>query len=221
MCGRFDIHSAIELIATIFQIEDIIFDIVPNYNVAPTQNIPIVINDGKKNRLVSSHWGFLPSWAKEMKTAYSMINARCETVDTNKSYKDAFVNQRCLVVADGFYEWLKQDKGKIPYYTRLKSKQPMGFAGLYNNWKSPEGEEICSSTIVTTDANELVRPLHDRMPVILHQDDFRLWLNPAEHDKGILLPILKPFPSEELETFRVTPKMNSFKYNHPDNIEPI
>ncbi len=221
MCGRFDIHTAIEIIAQIFQIDSITFDIVPNYNVAPAQNIPIVINDGKKNLLISSHWGFLPSWAKEKKTAYSMINARCETLATNKSYKDAFQNYRCLVVADGFYEWQRQDKVKIPYYIHLKSKQPMAFAGLYNNWRSPEGEEVCSSTIVTTDANELVMPLHDRMPVILHENDFRLWLNPNEHDNNLLLPILKPFPSEELEVYRVTTKVNSVKNNQPDNIQPI
>jgi len=220
MCGRFDIHTAIGILARIFLIDSITFDIVPNYNVAPTQNIPIVINDGWQNRLMSSHWGFLPSWAKDKKTAYSMINARAEKVDTNKSYKDAFQNQRCLVVADGFYEWLKQDKIKVPYYIRLKSKQPMGFAGLYNNWKSPEREEICSSTIITAEANDLVKPLHDRMPVILHQDDFRLWLDPKVHDKSVLLPILRPFPSEELEAYRVTPRVNSFKYNKPDNIEP-
>ena len=155
MCGRFDIHSAIELIAKIFQIDSITFDIRPSYNVAPTQNIPIVVNDGKQNILIASHWGFLPFWAKETKIAYSMINARGESVDTNKSYKDAFINHRCLVVADGFYEWLKQDKVKIPYYTCLKSKNHMGFAGLYNNWKSPEGEQICTSTIITTEANDL------------------------------------------------------------------
>lgn len=220
MCGRFDIHSAIELIAQIFQIDNIDFDIRVNYNVSPSQNIAIVINDGKKNHLITSRWGFLPSWAKEKQTAYSMINARAETVDTNRSYKDSFLNHRCLVVADGFYEWLKQDKMKIPYYTRLKSKNPMGLAGLYNNWKSPEAAEICTSTIITTDANSLMAPIHNRMPVILHQDAFKSWLNPAEHDKSVLLPLLKPFPSEELEIYKVTSKMNSFKYNHPENINP-
>jgi putative SOS response-associated peptidase YedK len=220
MCGRFDIHSAIELIAFLFQIDALSFDIVPNYNVAPAQNIPTVVNDGKKNILISSRWGFLPSWTKEKKTAYPMINARGESVDTNKSYKDAFINHRCLVVADGFYEWRKQERIKIPYYIRLKSKQPMAFAGLYNNWSSPEGEEICSSAIITTDANELVMPLHDRMPVILHQNDFKLWLDPNEHDRDALKALLKSFPSEELEAYRVTSKVNSARYNAPENIEP-
>lgn len=221
MCGRFDIHSAIEIIAKIFQIDSITYIIQPNYNVAPTQDIAIVINDGKQNRLISSHWGFIPSWAKEKKTAYSMINARAETIDTNRSYKDAFLSQRCIVVADGFYEWLKQDKVKIPYYIHLKSGNPMGFAGLFNNWVSPEGEEICSCTIITSDSDELVKPLHDRMPVILHPSDFGLWVNPDEHNKEVLLPLLKPFPSEKLEAYRVTPRVNSFKYNQPDNIQPL
>lgn len=215
-----DIHSAIEIIARIFGIDDIYFDIKPNYNVAPSQDIPIVISDGKKSRLISSRWGFLPSWAKETKTAYSMINARAETVDSNRSYKDAFLNQRCLVVADGFFEWLKQDKAKIPYYIHLKSNEPMAFAGLYNNWKSPEGEEICTSTIVTTDANSLIAPLHNRMPVILQQQDFNQWIDPEVRDKDTLKLLLKPIQSEELEAYRVTPKMNSYKYNYPDNIRP-
>ncbi len=221
MCGRFDIHSAIEIIARLFGITDIRFDIKPNYNAAPSQDILIVVNDGKKNGLAVSRWGFLPSWAKEEKTSYSMINARAETLETNRSYKDAFQNQRCLVVADGFYEWLKQDRLKIPHYIRKRSKEPMGLAGLYNIWQSPEGEEINTSTIVTTDANELVRPLHDRMPVILRGEDFGRWLDPGEHDRDRLLPLLKPFPAGELESYRVTTKVNSYKYNQPDSIEPV
>ncbi len=221
MCGRFDIHTAIEIIAQIFQIDSIAFDIVPNFNVAPSQNIPIVINDGKRNRLISCRWGFLPFWAKETKTMYSMINARSETIDTNRSYKDAFLSHRCIVVADGFFEWQKADKVKIPYYIHLKSNKPMAFAGLYNDWKSPEGEEICTSTIATTDANALVTPLHNRMPVILHEQDFKLWLNPEVHDTDALKALLKPFPSEELDAYKVSSKVNSVKFNLPDNIKPV
>jgi len=221
MCGRFDIHSAIEIISRIFQVDVVAADIRPSYNIAPSQNIGIIVNDGGQNLLISGRWGFLPFWAKEKQTAYSMIIARAETVDSNRSYKDALTHHRCLIPADGFYEWLKQDKLKIPYYTRLKTKNPMGFAGLYNTWKSPEGEEIQTCTIITTDANSLMASIHNRMPVILHEGDFKLWLDPSEHGKDVLRPLLKPFPSEELETYRVTPKVNSVKYNHPDNIEPI
>jgi len=221
MCGRFDVHSAIDIIARIFQIDNVSIDLKPSYNVAPSQEIGIVINEGGRNLLIASRWGFLPFWAKEKQTAYSMINARAETVASNRSYKDAFLNHRCLIPADGFYEWLKQDKAKIPYYIHLKSHDPMGLAGLYNAWTSPEGETIQTCTIITTDANSLLAPIHNRMPVILHARDYKVWLKSDEHDATFLLPLLKPYPSDELATYQVTPKVNSFKYNKPENIRPI
>ena len=221
MCGRFEIHSSLDIISRIFLVDFIAFTLKPSYNIAPAQDIAVVINEGNKNRLVSCRWGLLPSWARERKTGYSMINARAETVHTNRSFKDAFTHQRCIVIADGFYEWLKQGNVKVPYYIRLRSKTPMGFAGLYTIWTSPEGEEIRSCTIITTKADTLLMPVHNRMPAILHPGVFRLWLDPCEHNKETLLPLLKPFPAEELEAYTVSPKVNSFKYNHADNIEPV
>jgi putative SOS response-associated peptidase YedK len=150
-----------------------------------------------------------------------MINARAETLTTNRSFKDAFRAQRCLVPADGFFEWSKQGAAKTPQLIRLKSCNPMGFAGLYNIWTSPEGEEICTCTIITTDANEQVARLHDRMPAILREDHYGLWLDPLVHDPKQLLPLLTPYPSEDLELFPVTPKMNSYTYNDPENIKPL
>lgn len=220
MCGRFEIHSAVEIIEKVFQIDSIIFDVKPNYNVAPSQDIAIVINDGK-NRLVPCKWGFVPDWSKEIKTGYKMINARAETITTNKSFKSAFEKQRCLVVADGFYHWQKPGGAKRPFYIRLKSGKPIGLAGLYNNWTPPEGEEVCTCTIITTDANELLAPIHPRMPVILPETAYGPWLDPAVHDKDRLLPLLKPFPSGEMEYYPVTAKVNSYKYNAPDAIEPV
>ena len=221
MCGRFDCHSKMEIIAKIFAVDDVSCDFTANYNVAPSQNILIVVSAGNKNRLVVSKWGFLPSWAKEAKIAYSMINARAETIDTNRSYRDAFLGSRCLVVADGFYEWQRRDREKIPYYIHFRSGEPMAFGGLYNNWTSPEGEQICTSTIVTTGANDLVSRIHDRMPVILHRADFPQWLNPGVRDRDMLKSLLKPLPSEELETYRVSPRVSSYKFNSPDNIKPV
>jgi putative SOS response-associated peptidase YedK len=220
MCGRFDLHSSIEIIARVFQIDSIIFDVKPNYNVAPSQDIAIVINDGK-NRLVPCKWGFVPNWSKEIKTGYKMINARAETVATNRSFQSAFENQRCLIVADGFYHWQKLSGTKKPFYVRLKSLKPMGLAGLYNNWTSPEGEEICTCTIIITDANELLAPIHPRMPVILPENAYGLWLDPSMHDQDRLMLLLKPFPSEEMEHYPVTSKVNSYKYNDPENIRPL
>src|SRR5512134_1686480 len=216
MCGRFEIHSALEIIAKIFGIDPALFDLKPNYNVAPSQDIAIVVNDGKKKRLVSCRWGFVPSWSKELKTGFSTINARAETVATNRTFKDAFEIRRCLVVADGFFEWKKEGRLKKPYYIRARSGKPFGFAGLYNYWTSPEGEELCTTTIITTNANQLLLPIHDRMPVITPEDDYDLWLDPSLHDGEALLPLLKPYPSGQMECYPVTPKVNSFRYNDPE-----
>jgi putative SOS response-associated peptidase YedK len=220
MCGRFEIHSAIEIILRLFQIEGSTFDVQPNYNIAPSQEIAIVVNDGR-NRLVSGVWGFVPSWSREQKTGYRMINARAETLTTNRSFKDAFRTQRCLVPADGFFEWSRQGAVKTPQLIRLRSHSPMAFAGLYSIRTSPEGEEIRTCTIITTEANEQVARLHDRMPAIIPEDHYGLWLDPLVHDPKELLPLLKPYPAEELELFPVTPKMNSYKYNDPENIKPV
>lgn len=171
MCGRYEIHSAIEIIARLFGISDRNIAYAPSYNVAPTHDILIAIDTGQR-KLVKSRWGFLPSWAKDISDGYKMINARAETVAEKPSFKQAFVNQRCLVLADGFYEWKKEGKTKKPFLIRLKSREPFAMAGLYNGWTSPEGEGILTSTIITTDSNDLVQPLHDRMPVILSPDQY-------------------------------------------------
>lgn len=221
MCGRFEIHSTLEIIAKIFKIDPGTFDIKPNYNIAPSQDVAVVMNDGKKNCLASCHWGFVPAWCKELKTGYRMINARAETVATNRTFRDAFQNTRCIVPVDGFYHWKKEGKTRTPYYVRLKNGNPMGLAGLYNNWRSPEGEEVCTFTIVTTDSNDLLSSIHPRMPVIIPGDGYRLWLDPAVHDRETLRALLKPYPSDEMEHYPVTPKVNSFKYNDPENIKPL
>jgi putative SOS response-associated peptidase YedK len=220
MCGRFEIHSAIEMIAEIFGIDEWEIVYSPSYNVAPSQDILIVVNDGKR-RLIHSRWGLVPPWAKDVSTGYKMINARAESLTEKESFKVPFEKQRCLVVADGFYEWRKEGNVKKPYYIRLKSGKPFGFAGLYNVWRSPEGEEITTSTIITTDANELVRPIHDRMPVITSPDRYDLWLDPSVHEKNLLMSVLRPVASEEMEMYRVTPKVNSFKFNNPENVKRI
>jgi len=220
MCGRFEIHSTLEIIAKVFGIGSITFDYQPSYNIAPSQDILLVVNDGER-RLIKSRWGFVPSWSKELTDGYKMINARAESVAEKPSFREAFQRQRCLVVADGFYEWKKEGAKKRPFYIRLKSGNPLAFVGLYNVWKSPEGEQICTSTIITTDANEIVRPLHDRMPVIAPPDAYDVWLDPDVHDKALLQNILKPYPSAELDVYEVSPKVNSPKNNAPENIQKV
>ena len=152
---------------------------------------------------------------------FKMINARAESVADKPAFKDAFRNQRCLVIADGFYEWVLEGKVKQPVYIRLKSHTPVGFAGLYSVWRSPEGEDIRTCTIITTDANDLLRPIHDRMPVIILKDKEDLWLDPKTTEKEKLLPLLTPYPSDEMEFYRVSPVMNKPEHDVPEVIRPI
>ena len=218
MCGRFEIHSALDIIAKLFGIDITGFEFLPSYNITPGQDILLIVQNGNR-RLVKGRWGFIPPWAKDPATGYKMINAKAETLGEKPSYRQAFETQRCLVIADGFYEWKKEGTKKRPYYIRLRSGQPFGFAGLYNVWTSPEGKRICTSTIVTTDANELVRPVHERMPVIVLPDRCDAWL--GGNDANTLASVLKPYPADKMEMYPVTPKMNSFTYDAPENIVPL
>jgi putative SOS response-associated peptidase YedK len=220
MCGRFVRSSSLADVADYFNVDQPSFDIEPSYNVAPTQEIIIINNRGVK-QIVKCHWGFVPSWAKGISIGNDMINARAETVAEKRSFKAAFRKQRCLVIANGFYEWQKDKKLKVPVYISLKSGNPFGFAGLYNVWVSPDGEKICTCTIITTEANDLLASVHDRMPVIIPRDKEDLWLNPSTEDIDVLMALLRSYPSEEMETRIVSDRVNSPRVNAPDNIRPV
>ena len=220
MCGRFVRSSPVSLVCEAFNIQQASIEIAPSYNISPSQEIVIINNKGTK-QLIQCRWGFLPSPAKDASMGSRMINARAETVALKPTFKSAFKKQRCLVIADGFYEWRKINNKKTPVYIHLKSGRPFGFAGLYNPWTSPEGERICTCTIITTSANELLEPIHNRMPVIISRDKEDLWLNPFEQDQNVLLELLKPYPSAEMEIYEVSSNVNSPKYNSPDAINPV
>jgi putative SOS response-associated peptidase YedK len=221
MCGRFELHSAFEIIAKLFGLTGESFTMPTGYNIAPGQDIAIIVNEGGQNRLSLCHWGFVPSWCKELNEGYKMINARAETVAEKPSFREAFSKHRCLVVADGFYEWKNEGGKKRPFYIHRRDRQPFGMAGLYNLWTSPEGAQVCTSTIITTDANEVLAPIHDRMPVILPMDDTSRWLDPAVHEKERLLPVLKPCPDKDLELYEVSTKVNSPKNDSKENLQRI
>ena len=221
MCGRFVLHSVFDIIAQVFNLAPANVAIPTSFNIAPGQDIVIIVNDGGAKRLTTCRWGFVPSWAKELNEGYKMINARAETVAEKPSFRQAFHRHRCLVVADGFYEWKHEGGKKTPVYVRLKSGRPFGMAGLFNLWTPPEGEPVCTSTIITTDANSLLAPVHDRMPVITPADEFDLWLDPSVQETEKLLPILRPYPGDELELYEVTAKVNSPKNDSKENIERI
>jgi putative SOS response-associated peptidase YedK len=218
MCGRFVRTSPAEVIAEEFGAENPLGEIGPSYNIAPSHDIVIVLENGSRV-LAQCRWGFVPSWAKEVSIGYKMINARAESLAEKPAFRNAFRNHRCLVVADGFYEWTK-GRERTPVYIRLKSGKPFGMAGLYSYWSSPDGNEICTCNIITTEANEALARIHDRMPAIVSKENYDLWLDSGEHDAGKLQRVLTPYRSSEIEYHAVSKKVNSPSCNEPDNILP-
>jgi putative SOS response-associated peptidase YedK len=219
MCGRFTRSTPIPAIAKEFGVSEVSCDLGPSYNIAPTQQVAAVIIDGVK-QLVPVRWGLVPSWAKDLSVGNRMINARSETITEKASYRNAFKKRRCLVVADGFYEWQKVGDGKRPVFIRLKSGRPFGFAGLYEVWGPPEGDSVTTCTIITTEANELMKPVHDRMPVIIPKEKEDLWLDPEVKDQERLIDLLKPYPADQMEAYPVSRRVNSPSNNSPDCIKP-
>ena len=219
MCGRFVRQKEIDDIVTDFSVRAVACDLAPSYNVAPTQQVAVIIEDGVK-QMVSVRWGLVPSWASDLSVGSRMINARAETVVERDSFRDAFEKRRCLVVADGFYEWRKTGKTRQPIFIRLKRDRAFGFAGLYENWTSPEGENIRTCTIITTEPNEVMSPIHNRMPVILPMEQEDIWLDPAIQDPKRLLPLLRPYPAEEMETYEVSAMVNSVANDSPECLSP-
>lgn len=221
MCGRFTLFTNIEEIIDRFDIQAAFNDEYhSSYNVAPTHSVLSVINDGTKNRLGYLRWGLIPSWAKDEKIGYKMINARSETIAEKVSFKNAYKNKRCLILADSFYEWKKTPERKIPMRIKLKNNAPFGMAGLWESWKSPNGM-IHSCTVITTTPNELMTSIHDRMPVILRPEDEEIWLDSSIHDTEYLKQFLKPIDSQHMEAFEVSSNVNSPKNNAPHLIERI
>lgn len=219
MCGRFVRRRSSSTLADVFRVNHISDDLQSSFNVAPTHNVAVVLDDGERH-LGSMRWGMIPSWAPDPTIGSKLINARAETLTQRAAFKNAFRNRRCLVVADGFYEWQKQNGAKIPLLIQLKSVRPFGFAGLYETWTSPSGESVSTCTIITTEPNEMVRPIHDRMPVILSKDVEDFWLDSTIEDHRRLVDLLLPYPAEEMEAYAVSPLVNSVKNDSIACIEP-
>ncbi len=219
MCGRFVLFSTFEVIAQVFGLPAAGSLPAPSYNITPGRDVAVIVNDGSGRRLTTCRWGFVPPWGRDLTEGHKMINARAETVAEKASFRQAFRFHRCLVVADGFYEWKSEGGKKKPVYVKLRSGRPFGMAGIVSPWTSPEGEQICTCTIITTAANDTVSPFHDRMPVITAKDDVDLWLDPAVRETDRLLPVLRPYSDDELELYEVTSKVNSPKNDSPQNIE--
>ena len=222
MCGRYTLVASLEELMARFLVEETsIPHHHPRYNIAPMQMVLAVISDGSRNRLGELKWGLVPSWADDPKIGSRMLNARAETAASKPAFREALRRKRCLIPADGFYEWQHTGTAKQPLRIRLRGGAPFAMAGLYETWTSPAGERLSTCTILTTQPNELMAPIHDRMPVILRPEDEPLWLNRAIQDPARLQHLLCPYPSSELEAYPVSPIVGQVKNDVPACIEPL
>jgi putative SOS response-associated peptidase YedK len=221
MCGRYTLTIPVGTLAEEFGVMGPLPELPPSYNVAPTQEVAAVLADGGERRLEMLRWGLIPPWADDPGIGSRMINARSETVPEKPSFRRAFKERRCLVLADGFYEWKRTDNnGKQPYYIRMKGGGPFAFAGLWGDWHGGR-EEIRSCTILTTEANDLVSEIHHRMPVVLAPEDQGLWLDPDVRETDPLLPLLVPYPDDLMEAYPVSRFVNKPTNDDPRCIEPL
>lgn len=223
MCGRFVRHSSLRLIEQTFNVDAAGIRLEPSYNIAPTQKVLAVVGNGE-HHLAELHWGLVPSWAKNTRIGSRMINARAETVAEKPSFRNAFAKRRCLIVADGFYEWKGVKGDKQPFYFSLSDGSPFGFAGLWEVWKGADAsaaEAYRSCAIITTAASESVSGIHHRMPVILRPEMHAAWLQPAGPDTDRLKQILSEGFFGQLTRHPVSRKVNSTRHNEPGCIDPL
>jgi putative SOS response-associated peptidase YedK len=222
MCGRFTITATPAQLQQAFPGIAVPAQMTPHYNIAPTQPIAVVPNDGR-NAVDFFVWGLIPSWAKDPSIGNNLINARAETLADKPSFRTAYKRRRCLILADGFYEWKKNpgQRGKTPHYITLKDRQPFAMAGLWEQWFSPDGSEVKSATIITTEPNELMAQLHNRMPVILSPNDYALWLDPGEHAPADLQSLLVPYAAREMVFYPVSTMVNSPANDVPACVLPL
>lgn len=209
MCGRFTLRTPTKDIVKAFGLTDAP-DLKSRYNIAPTQQIAAIKLDPETGtcELSMFRWGLIPSWADDPSIGNRMINARAETVAIKPAFRNAFKKGRCLILADGFYEWKKTGKNKQPFFVRLKDDEPFAFAGLSEHWHRGD-QSIDSCAIITTEPNELMEGIHDRMPVILSPDDYELWLEPDFHGQGKLLEMLKPYDAQDMEAYPISTVVNN------------
>ncbi|HWP00716.1 MAG TPA: SOS response-associated peptidase [Methylococcus sp.] len=229
MCGRYTLQTPSDKLREQYRIErarERLEKLFARYNIAPSQDVAAVrvARDGVRE-LVPLRWGLIPHWAKEAKADYSTINARAETAAEKPAFRSAFRYRRCLIPADGFYEWQPRPGSKIkqPWYITRKDGEPFAFAGLWERWEprpGAQGEPVESCTILVTDANDLLRPIHDRMPVILDPAAYDLWLDPAVRDPNLLRALLKPYPAESMTAWKVGTRVNSPRNDDPECLEP-
>jgi putative SOS response-associated peptidase YedK len=224
MCGRYSLRQSGEALAEAFHLDEVPQP-VPRYNIAPTQPVATVLATPEQPQPHCHllRWGLIPSWAKDPTIGNRLINARAETVAEKPSFRAAFKRRRCLVLADGFYEWQRREKGrKQPYFIFLNDHQPFAFAGLWEHWTDPDsGSELLTCTILTTEANALMEPIHTRMPVILHPQDYAAWVDPDSSNRLALEGMLQPYEPEAMGCYPVAPVVNNPRNETPDCVVPL
>lgn len=221
MCGRFALESRPEKIKAQFSAEGLP-DLVPRYNIAPSQDVLFLMQSSD----ASIHgelftWGLIPFFSKEKKVIPPLYNARAETIATKPSFRDALKSRRGIVIMSGFFEWRQVNGIKQPYYISKKNKELLAIAALWETWCSPEGEVIHSCCLITTEANEVMQPLHNRMPVILNPKQQHIWMDNSHFDRDFLLSVLLPYSEDDLQIYPVTPKMNNWRFTDREAIKPL
>lgn len=220
MCGRFTLTANPTVVQDMFSLSSVPEHLEPRYNVAPTQPVAVITNEDA-SELTYHRWGLVPSWAKDITIGNKLINARAETAHEKPSFRAAFKRRRCLIPTSGFYEWQKMGGAKAPHYIYLENEPAFAFAGLWEVWYSPEGDQLRTCTILTTSANEMMSSLHDRMPVILKPEDYALWLSSGELEVEELLPLMKQYDSSRMAHYEVSTLVNRPVYDAPELIEPV
>ena len=222
MCGRYTLSTPVGRLTEEFHISGPLPDLSSSYNVAPNVEVAAILVGGAgERRLELLRWGLIPAWADDPAIGSRMINARSETAAEKPSFRRAFKERRCLIPADGFYEWQKTNGGKQPYHLRMRDGRPFAFAGLWESWKGDGEGEIRSCTILTTDANDLVGEVHHRMPAILPPETYDLWLDPTVREAEQLLSLLIPYPPEDMEAYPVSRRVNNPSNNEPSCVESV
>ena len=222
MCGRYVLKASLEELQQKYgAVPDGSFPVEPNYNVAPSHHMPVILERDHERIIRPHRWGLVPFWADSVKTGYSMINARGESLTKKKSFQKPFKSQRCIVPATGFYEWKTTDSGKYPHFIQRKQPDLMHFAGLWERWNDEENDDVVHSyTIITTDANKPMEELHDRMPAMLMPKEFDTWLDPSFNDTKALEDLIHPWPDDDINFYRIDQEVGNVRNNRPELLEP-
>lgn len=221
MCGRFTLTASPHALKEAFPLFEL-SDYQPRYNIAPSQQVAAILHRAGATRpeCLRLRWGLVPHWADDPKVGYRLINARAETVATKSAFRESFRQRRCLVLADGYYEWQKREDGKQPYYICRRDHRPFAFVGLWDHWEKGE-QPIDSCTIITTDAGDFTRPIHDRVPVILDARDYDVWIDPSIKDTEQLQGLLAACPDDVLTAYPISTRVNNPRFDRPECTEPI